>query len=306
MDEEARSRAMGFVEGFNAADAKEISAMALGWQQKAEDAIDGDRMWRLTEGYDRLPEFLRGKIEAAGGEVVMGAEVVRVRWRAERGGRGEKLAEGAEVVCADGRSWRAEKVVVTLPLGVLQAGAVQFEPEVPEVMRTARQLRMGHAVRFTMVFRRRLWPETMSFLMTLESLPRVWWTARPEESHSLTGWVGGPSALELTGLGDDELKGLAVTAVAMALGIGEDEVRTELAGFHTHDWETDRWSRGAYTWVPVGGLEASAAMGVPVADALYFAGEHTDTTGHWGTVHAALRSGLRVAGQVLAGGYAGR
>ena len=30
-----------------------------------------------------------------------------------------------------------------------------------------------------------------------------------------------------------------------------------------------------------------------------FAGEHTDTTGHWGTVHAALRSGLRAAQQVL-------
>jgi monoamine oxidase len=45
-------------------------------------------------------------------------------------------------------------------------------------------------------------------------------------------------------------------------------------------------------------------MSEPVADTLYFAGEHTDTTGHWGTVHAALRSGLRAAQQILAGGYA--
>jgi monoamine oxidase len=40
-------------------------------------------------------------------------------------------------------------------------------------------------------------------------------------------------------------------------------------------------------------------MCMPVNHTLYFAGEHTDTTGHWGTVHAALRSGLRAAGQVL-------
>ena len=31
---------------------------------------------------------------------------------------------------------------------------------------------------------------------------------------------------------------------------------------------------------------------------LFFAGEHTDTTGHWGTVHAAMRSGQGAAQQV--------
>ena len=40
-------------------------------------------------------------------------------------------------------------------------------------------------------------------------------------------------------------------------------------------------------------------MTLPAADTLYFAGEHTDTTGHWGTVHGALRSGLRAARQLL-------
>jgi predicted flavoprotein YhiN len=53
--------------------------------------------------------------------------------------------------------------------------------------------------------------------------------------------------------------------------------------------------------VPVGGLDASARMCEPVAGTLFFAGEHTDTTGHWGTVHAALRSGLRAGRQAIAG-----
>jgi monoamine oxidase len=37
-----------------------------------------------------------------------------------------------------------------------------------------------------------------------------------------------------------------------------------------------------------------------VESTLFFAGEHTDTSGHWGTVHGALRSGYRAAKQVLA------
>jgi monoamine oxidase len=40
---------------------------------------------------------------------------------------------------------------------------------------------------------------------------------------------------------------------------------------------------------------------VPVEKTLFFAGEHTDTSGHWGTVHGALRSGYRVAEQVRLG-----
>jgi monoamine oxidase len=32
---------------------------------------------------------------------------------------------------------------------------------------------------------------------------------------------------------------------------------------------------------------------------LYFAGEHTDTTSNWGTVHAALATGERAAAKIL-------
>jgi monoamine oxidase len=49
----------------------------------------------------------------------------------------------------------------------------------------------------------------------------------------------------------------------------------------------------------MGGLDASRQMSEPVEKTLYFAVEHTDITGHWGTVHAAMRSGLRAAAQII-------
>jgi monoamine oxidase len=206
-----------------------------------------------------------------------------------------------EVVCDDGRRWHAHKLVCTLPLGVLQADAVRFAPEVTAIRAAAGQMRAGRVCRFTLRFARRLWPETLSFLMTPELLPTVWWTAHPADSHTLTGWVGGPRALPLLGLSAEELKQHAVAAVAQALELPEDAVRTELRGFYTHDWDADPFARGSYAWVAVGGLEASAAMSEPVVATLYFAGEHTDTSGHWGTVQAALGSGVRAAGQILEG-----
>jgi monoamine oxidase len=66
-----------------------------------------------------------------------------------------------------------------------------------------------------------------------------------------------------------------------------------------HDWQNDPFTFGAYSYAPAGGLDCSATMAEPVDNTLFFAGEHTDTTGHWGTVHGALRSGLRAVGQVL-------
>ncbi len=286
---EVEAEEVGYVEGFNAADAREASVLALARQQVAEDAIEGERSWRVTEGYDRVPQFLAAKVRAAGGQIVLGAAVEQVTW-----------AAGSVLVrCVDGQIWTGHKAVITLPLGVLQAGVVRFAPAPSAVLEAAGRMRMGRVCRFTMVFKRRLWPEEMSFLIARELMPSVWWTARPSASLSLTGWVGGPRADALLALSAEDLRTAAVRGVATAFAIREGEMDEALVGFYTHDWQEDGWSRGAYSWVPVGGLDASAAMSVPVEDTLFFAGEHTDTSGHWGTVHAALRSGLRAGRQVL-------
>ena len=290
LSEEECAAEIGYVEGFNAADAREASVLALGRQQAAEDAIDGDRVWRVCDGYDRLPEYLAERVRAAEGEVRFGAAVVEIGWSA-----GEVTLR-----CADGSCFAAAQAVITLPLGVLQAGSVRFEPAPGNILAQAGRMRMGKVVRFTLPFRERLWPETMSFLLTPGQMPPVWWTAHPAESHTVTGWVGGPRSEALLAFSAAELEAHAVASLAATFGLAEDVVRDKLLGFHTYDWQTDPLSLGAYSWVPVGGLEASAAMCEPVAGTLFFAGEHTDTTGHWGTVHAAYGSGLRAAAQVLA------
>ncbi len=76
-------------------------------------------------------------------------------------------------------------------------------------------------------------------------------------------------------------------------------VRRHVLRWHMHDWQIDPHSLGAYTYVPRGAIDASDQMSLPVEQTLFFAGEHTDTSGHWGTVHGALRSGYRAARQLL-------
>jgi monoamine oxidase len=306
-----RGMLTGYVEGFNAADAKKISARSLGIQQRAEDANEGDRSWHLPGGYTQLTEHLAARVRELGGEIRLGCTVNAVRWRpgevvvsTQDGGQREDL--------------HAPKCVVTLPLGVLQAAnssapySVRIEPE-PTALFEARRLAMGQVVRFTLVFRERWWegaldsgahPEslrTMSFLFTSRRMPPVWWTRHPEPEPlpTLVGWAGGPRSEALRGKGPSELGEFACRELSETLRVPPERIRGALISVHGFDWSADPFALGAYSYVPAGALDAPGAMSVPEHGTLFFAGEHTDTTGNWGTVHAALSTGLRAARQIL-------
>jgi monoamine oxidase len=291
-----RGPVIGYVEGFNAADHREISAASLGAQQKAEDEIGTDSC-RLRGGYDQLPRYLSEKIAEHGGKILTGTPVKEIRWQ-----------EGRVEIISNLWDFRAPQSVITLPLAVLQSGKVKMTPPPVHVFEAAKRLRMGQARRFTLLFSEPFWKSLppqpssseMSFLFSFEETPPVWWTPHPEESHTITGWVGGPRSVALAGLDATALGRKACTTLARIFGLKKERIHAMMLGCYTHDWQHDRFALGAYSYVASGGLDAPQKMTQPVADTLFFAGEHTDTTGHWGTVHAAMRSGLRAAEQILA------
>jgi monoamine oxidase len=289
--EKATQDAINFVEGFNAADARRIGTAALAKQQKAEDAIEGDRAFRVENGYSALPDFLLKGFEAAGGELRLSAPVEAIAWQKD-----------AVRVTTQTDEFTARKCLVTLPLGVLQSGRLRLDPEPQHAMQAARRLAMGSARRITYLFREQFWKQNaaeMSFLFSDEGLPRVWWTPSPKAVPQITGWVGGPKALASEYSDDEQFAQSGLRWLAKMFSQTEDRLRALLTGWHTHDWQRDPFSLGAYSYAPKGAMDASEAMTIPVQETLYFAGEHTDTTGHWGTVHGALGSGLRAAKQIL-------
>jgi monoamine oxidase len=299
----ARQSAIGYVEGFNAADHRVIGVASLAVQQAAEDSIDGGRIFRVRDGYDRLPQFLAAKFLAARGTLLLNTLVERIVWNPGH----VRIAAAQD---GHARLWEASQAIITLPLGVLDQQSVTFVP-IPAPIREARRLRMGHARRFTLLFREKFWaarptgashPQPIGdfrFLFAPASMPPVWWTPHPEPSNTLTGWVGGPRSEALANLTPVQLGDLACQTLAPVFSRSPGFLRGQLIACHAHDWQADGLSGGAYSYVPAGALDAPSKMTIPVDHTLYFAGEHTDTTGHWGTVHAAIRSGLRAAQQIL-------
>lgn len=287
--EKKETRARSYVEGFNAADANVIGTAALRKQQEAEEAIDGERVFRIREGYDRLPLFLLDHFLAAGGRIHLNTAVTAIAWE-----RGEVRIRTANAALPE---LRAARVVIALPLGVLQAGSVSISPMPAPVAKAIAALAMGPATRITLIFRERFWEtaaENMNFLFAASEPVPVWWTAAPDRSPTLTGWIGGPRAA--SGPAGEALRDAAMTTLSRCFG--RDDLDGLLLGWYTHDWQKDGLSRGAYSYAPAGAVQASDTLAYPIDDTLYFAGEHTDTTGHWGTVHAALRSGQRVVSEI--------
>jgi monoamine oxidase len=64
------------------------------------------------------------------------------------------------------------------------------------------------------------------------------------------------------------------------------------------DWQRDPFALGAYSWVPVGALEAERALARSVGP-LLFAGEAAHFDGACGTVHGAIETGVRAAKELI-------
>jgi len=295
----AGQAAANYVESFNAADQKRISVAALVKQQRAEEAINTDRLFRLDGAYADLPTYLAERFVDAGGELKLGAPVTKITWR--RGEVGVQFQEAGGV-----SQLRANRALITVPLGVLQAEVIEFVPRPGEVLRQANRLVMGEAMRLILVFKDKFWSghSDLSFLFTPSERPSTWWTPMPHEMPMLTAWAGGPKAAALLRLITSDgnagaLLDQALSTLARVFGLPLADIRKRLVSWHVHDWQRDPYSRGAYSYVPENALDAPGEMRGPVEDTLYFAGEHTDTSGHWGTVHAALATGAAAAHQLL-------
>jgi monoamine oxidase len=301
--EASRKRLIGYVEGFNAADQRVISAAALGKQQAVEDATEGDRLFHVRGGYAQVPEFLARRIRESGGTFSMETRAVAVRWK-----RGS-----VEVECmhnGETETHRTKAVVIALPLGVLQSGALEISPSPMESMRLLSRIRVGHVRRMVMVFRHKFWTDTtarsairglseLSFLHSSGDLFPVWWTKFPENSASLVAWTGGPRADAIAGRIRQDLEVDAIRELANIFAIDEPRLRSFLLQSESHDWQQDPLALGSYSYLPVGALHLPEALSEPIEATLFFAGEHTDTSGNWGTVHGAMESGLRAAHQIL-------
>jgi monoamine oxidase len=288
--------AIRYVRGFHAADPAKISVHAMVRESKAEEEIEGDRQFRPANGYAALVHWYEQRL--AGAAVELNTVVQRIRWS----------SVGVEVVAGES-VFRARKAVITLPLAILQQAMVKFEPALPQKKEAADRLAMGKVLRITLQFRDRFWAKKkegvpdlskMHFLMADDAYFPTWWTMHPVGAPLLVGWAPDVCADSLHGKSHEEIVQQARESLEQALPHYMEEIRAGLVAGFAHDWRADPFSRGAYSYVKAGGEGAQRELAAPVAGTLFFAGEATEWMGHHATVHGAIATGVRAAGEVKA------
>jgi monoamine oxidase len=304
--EATRRHALQYVTGFNAADAERISVQSLVLQQDAEDAIEGDRVFRLRTGYQPVIVSLLDDVARERFELRASTVVKRVRWRR---GQVEVEAESAGSV----QKLVARRALITVPLGVLQAppgaeGAIEFDPPLAAKREPLSRLAMGEVIRVTLSFASRFWEQIRAGEHTLANMHFVfsdhvpfptWWTLAPDRAPILTGWSPAASARQLSGQAEPAIVEEALRSLAAVLNVDPEMASQEARSAFVHDWQSDPFARGAYSYVCTGGADAPKRLAEPLDDTLFFAGEATDITGHIGTVHGAIASGQRAAQEIL-------
>jgi monoamine oxidase len=273
-----RALATLMVQGFDAANPADASAQAI--VEEWGTALTASHK-RPHGGYGPALQFLAKDLN-----VQLETIVREVRWS-----HGSVEVEGT----FRGEPWTgcAPRAVITLPLGVLQSGAVRFTPRLEKPLD---KLASGPVIRVAMAFRTAFWEKAhpgVAFFHSPHAPFPTFWTPLPMHAPLLTCWAGGPKAARLSGSSEKKLLAHALGSVRSVIGNIEDP-----RAFLIHDWQADPYARGGYSYVKVGGAGAREQLAAPLDGTLYFAGEATDAE-EAGTVGGALRSGIRAAREIM-------
>jgi monoamine oxidase len=302
--DELRSSVLKYAAGYDTSDPSRVSALALRseWQNEDEGA-----QYRIAGGYCRLIQHLAEGIKQAGSTVYLNAPVTYMEWQAGR----------VKATVLDGEVYEAAKVIFAIPLGVWQApaktkGVITVEPAIPQQLQALQNMGFGAVIKVLLQFDELFWEDAvtqelvgnslkeMAFLFSEEAIP-TWWTQAPRHSTLLTGWLGGPCAVQWKDKPAEEILQFSLESLAHIFNRSPEELKAKLVASHIANWTADPYIYGSYAYDTVHTAESLKLLNEPVENTLYFAGEFMYEGTAMGTVEAALTSGRDVALNILKG-----
>lgn len=264
----------------------EATRLSARWYDSDEQYGGGESLF--LDGYQVLSNYL-----AQGLDIRLGQVVHSVTYS----------ADGGVLVGTNQGSFSAQHVVVTLPLGVLQAGSVSFSPALPADKRSAiDKLGMGLLNKCYLRFPHAFWDGAVDWLNYVPDGSKYgqWaeWVSfvRPSGQPILLGFNAAAFGREIENWSDAQIVDSAMGTLRTMYG---PNIPAPTDWLITR-WHADPYARGAYSCNVLGSTpQMRTDLARSVAGRVFFAGEATESQ-HFQTVHGAYESGLRAAGEILA------
>lgn len=259
-----RKSVTNYASGFDAADPCDASTTELYQEWENENGVQ----YRIQGGYQELVNYLANSCIAHGCRILLSEKVLNVNWK-----RGN-----AEVHTASGKTYSASKVIVTVPVRLLQNGPetanrIHFNPEIGQIHETADRIGYGSVIKVIMRFTEVFWKESknMRFILSDEKIP-TWWT-HPGGLPILTGWAAGPKTRSFTGKDKEIILAMAIHSLSGVFSINNSDLQNKILAFNYCNWEEEPYACGAYSYAKAGHASAKPELNMPVEHTIYIAGE---------------------------------
>lgn len=240
----------------------------------------------------RVPylELLRTMREALAGRIIYNSPVTSLDYR-----------QDTVVVKTPARQWEADKVILTVPLPVLQKRMIVFRPELPDVkLRAIDHLHVGPAMKVILKFSRRFWDAPLQ-TVTSGRFATYWPPIGNEygDDAVLTAYALGEHHQRLKD-GRSSHRELLLEELDGLFGRGA--ATKAFVDSYTVDWAAEPFI-GGFVAVPTSTayFDHKKTLAAPVQNQLFFAGEASnldpDTIGY---VHGAMATAERAVREIAA------
>lgn len=261
------------MEAWFAADVDKISLKS--WDQ--EQVLSGGH-GLMVEGYDPVVKALAKDID------------IRLNHRVSKIYYGRNKVK---VVVEGGKKFVADAAIVTVPLGVLKANLIKFEPRLPEWKVSAiTDLGVGNENKIALLFDNVFWPNVELLGVAASSSDACGYFLN---LHKATGhpvlvfMVAGMCAHYLEHLSDESAAGFVMSLLKKMFPHATKPVK-----YLVSHWGKDLDSLGCYSYDLVGmPMDLYDRLRAPIGN-LFFGGEAVSMD-HQGSVHGAYSAGVMAA-----------
>lgn len=239
----------------------------------------------VTNGYDTIANYL-----AKGLSIQLNQRVSAIDYA------GPKLK-----ITHNGTVSEADYVIVTVPLGVLKANAIQFVPPLPAVKQTAIQkLGMNCVNKFLLIWNTAFWDDVQYISYTPETRDKFNYFVNMKKLqpgvNALMTFAYAEYARQTESMTDAQVLNEIMLHLKDMYG---PTIPAPTKMLRTK-WQTNENTFGAYSYTAVGTtMQHFDDLAEELNDKLFFAGEHTEAD-YFSTAHGAYLSGLREADKIIA------
>ncbi len=205
----------------------------------------------------------------------------------------------SEIIITDSNNnlFKADKVIITVPIPILKSGDIQFIPTLPNEKTTAfSKIGMDAGMKVFLKFSNKFFDQNIiggpiCAAYADDSIGKA------QNDNVLLAFIMGVQAEYLTTLGSD-------TAITTALlqeldTMYNGQATASFVASHVQNWTINPFVKGAYSYSTIGMGDARKVATKPINKKLYFAGEAMNTNGHHQTVHGAVETGYREVINIL-------